>query len=185
MQDDTLDAAPFISAISAASESLVSLNLELVIIGSSDDDPLYNICSGLEEISRTKNRIQILTIKFYVVVPTEPYGTLSADSWGHLDKVLLTSGWSSLRQVNLGIFHQRGVIEELSEEALEEKRQQRFPGLHLPHSSFSINVDSNRSLNALDTCLHSHYLFPFFALLEMDTFLISLNSFGKYRSTDT
>ena len=61
------------------------------------DDPLFGIPSELEEVRRTKNIIEVITIKLYVL----SVESFQKAEWDKLDEVLTAPGWFSLKRVSL------------------------------------------------------------------------------------
>ena len=109
-------------------------------INDDDEDPLSGIHSELEEMS-TKNIIETVTIG--ILVQTD-VNCRRGDDWGRLDKVLTTSGWSSLKRVSVAIdIASYCRSDDELEVALRKLPETQFPRLSSSNSvSFDFNVRS-------------------------------------------
>ena len=98
------------------------------------DDPLFGIPSELEEVRRTKNIIEVITIKLYVL----SVESFQKAEWDKLDEVLTAPGWFSLKRVSL-ILKILNVGWGVSiEQEVRNLPEIQFPGLS---SSNSVSFD--------------------------------------------
>ena len=89
----------------------------------------------------TKNIIETVTIEILVQTDVNCH---RGDDWGRLDKVLTTSGWSSLKRVSVAIdIASYCRSDDELEVALRKLPETQFPRLSSSNSvSFDFNVRS-------------------------------------------
>ena len=111
-------------------------------VNDNDDDPLpvFGILSEFEDI-RTKNIIETVTIEILVQMDANFH---QGDNWGRIDKLLTTSGWSSLKRVSVAIdIASYCRSDDELEVALRKLPETQFPRLSSSNSvSFDFNVHS-------------------------------------------
>uniref|UniRef100_A0A8H7XND0 F-box domain-containing protein n=1 Tax=Psilocybe cubensis TaxID=181762 RepID=A0A8H7XND0_PSICU len=104
------DSEVFISLLMGSSKTLKRLTLEPSHITLTRN--YYNLLTSIGEVLKKlsgQNIISTLNIELYAIFGPEPESTIG-EEWNIFDQVLLTPGWSSLREFNLTIEDSRGEI---------------------------------------------------------------------------